>query len=1115
MAASGQKDMPRNHADMTGAEINALVAENVQKLVRNLTPAETSQRELRRKEQLVAKLIVEHRWTRRPTSKDVKRTLDDLLERFRVEGMAPFSQTVEELAAKYLAQPEVQQHPDPDVGWTMLDFLLSMSNKPVQNIRRRRLQMDHERVALIAGTRAAELRQLAALEAAVHRPPVNPAETEVDWPALLREDFVQPPEDNSSDSLSDWSDESDDDSTTTLQPDENAGTSRSIPDMASVYERAMQWTSVRNGGVDNTSYLPPSSLGDSESRGSPRGSNGAFRITQPVVLSLRTNYQGSRLGRSRLPQLAAPKPPATATQLCESVRDTDVLERTIHAHWWRPDVQLNTLPADSTPMANFAVSYVQFLNRNARGLLQLPLPKTVTESCLLREILFMFVRPASCCFFEFDEQTRRISARSNVSVCKTTAPTLKAYLEFNLVPALEDMLELRRIIDAHTLHFDGMRTTGTLECFAYGLRDLLRPISQLLIAYEDRVVNDPANSTLLQFVIEFRRHFAQLRLLRHLGEDCILANGPPHLRSAYLLSRLYRHTNPQVLHQKLATALLLVSLKRYCHIIDGWWRRATLEDRLNEFIVERWVEEDADRRGYVRERSVDSVDESLQAAEIFRQLHACPIYQLLLKHALESGETQDLLANVNLLGEMLTTSNESQPPSLYDELEGQLFAQLKVYCGDMPTAGEDEENAQEPESEADAEQAAHDELLLSNVQGIKNLELFAMFTQPAQRRMEERKRTRECKSKKPIQLADVLRRLERSSCLALKAEMPEALGEILHRRQALANEYAMRAYRDDLRLGENARFLRHTMMLESYYLLLPYYTSLFGRIENTENWARGSVLSSELYDVLAPHYPDLADNLHVRVISKVTCNSSKVYEALEALELVYDMPLAMQRILTGKHMQGYNSVWRLMLKVKWAVWKLENLAFLRRQRDNPYEPLDLLGLTIRRLEILRFWLIYLINSLHTHIMEAVGQQFELRIGRCTNIRQLRSQHDDYIALLRTHCMLTEEFSAFRTALDQIFHMIFVLDMEWTSCACYLGENDALGLDFTLSDDGIDDGKAASRGMEYLALNQVVEMEVTYIRCHRMLADILNSLVYKHDHGFRKFAVVVITSLTFG
>ncbi|XP_016973513.1 uncharacterized protein LOC108040523 [Drosophila rhopaloa] len=1075
---------------MTRAERKAAIADNVEKLVRKLSGRKASEQDLRKNELRAWKLIRKYRYWSTICSK-ASRTLDLLVERFREEpGMSTFGDAVGELVTKLLPLPELEDIGEPDVELSLLDFLLSMTNEPVQNIRRHRELINELRRSLVVVIEAAE-RQEQEEKAALHPPP-NPAETEVDWTALLSEDFLDPPgdDDNSSDSLSDWSDVSDCDTSSTLRPDENMGTTLELPDMASVYERAMQVAAATESGT--TSFLPaaPHERGVRSS---------VFRIGLPLVLTL--NNQSPHLRLSRLPQLEAPQPPATATEYETSDRNSDLLPRTIHAHWWRHDIKVFALPPDADPLANFAVSYVQFLNRNARGLIKLPLPNTTTEPCLLREILLMFVRPASCCFFEFNEQTRRIVARSNVSICTVAAGTMQDFLQGNVVPALEDMLELRRIIDEHTLAFDDS-TTGTLECFAYGLRDLVRPISQLLIAYEQLVYDDPAKTTLIMFVFQFRKHFKQLRLLRHLAEDVILKKGPPHLRSAYLLSRLSRHTNPQVPHQKLATALLLVSLERYCNIIDSWWRRATLEDRRNEFIVERWVEEDSERRSYVRKRCVHP-DEGPQAVEIFKKLHSCPFYQLMLDHALESGDTQDLLANVNLLGEMLTTSNKKQPLFLYDELAAQLFTQIETYCGPVPA---DEEDAQEPEKEMG--QAA-DELLVKNAQGIQNRDLMAILTRPAQVRLLERQRCRE--TKKPMQFTNILKRLERSNTLALRDELPEALREILRRRQCLANEYAMRAYRVDLQLAEHVRFLRHTMLLEAYFLHLPYYTALFSQIENGDHWARSSVLSATLYEVLLPHYPQLADNIHVKVISKIASTSYKPYEALEALKLVYDMEVGLQRILTEKHMQGYNSVWRLMLKVKWAAWKLENLAFLRRKDRSPSAPLDLVGLTIRRLEILRFWLIYLINSLHTHIMQAVGQQFELRIGQCKNIRQLSTLHDEYMALLLTHCMLTDEFATFRVALEQLFHLVYVLDMEWASCACYLGDNDALSLDLTTSEYGDADSESDGRTLEYLALNQVVEIEVTYIRCHQTLAEIINTLVYKHDHGFLTALEVAINT----
>ncbi|EDX01780.1 gamma-tubulin complex component 5 [Drosophila yakuba] len=1061
----------------TRREVDNAITENVRKLVRNLSEPGTSVKKLRKMEDTVLKILTKQRWAWVPTGAEMKSSLDDLAERFRLEGMPSFGDTIKEMAHKYLAINEIQQHPHPYDGGPMLEFLLIIANNPVQYIRRNRAFMEQQRLSMIESIEADERQSQVKLEVAV-----NSAETEVDWAALLAEDFLDPPDDDSSESLSDWSEESDCDSTTTLQADENVGTSRSLPDMAMVYKKAIKAA----GPIENrnNTYMPPVP----EHRVIK---SNIFRIAQPSVLSL-NNYEGNHLRRSKLLQLPPPQPPQATTPYWQSDSNADVLLRKIHAYWWRPDIHLNALPSSTNALDNFAVSYVQFLNSNARGLLALPLPKTTTESCLLREILLMFVRPSSCCFFIFNKETRRITVRENVSICTVTARTLQNFLLLNVVPALEDMFEVQRIIEAHTVHDDGMKTTITLECFAYGLRDLVRPISQLLIAYEERVIEDPATNTLINLTIEFREHFRQLRLLRLLAEDVILDKGPPHLRSAYLLSRLYKQTMPQVPHQKLAIALLLFTLRIYCSIIDGWWRRATLEDRLDEFIVEICIEEDAKPRSYVRKRSVNC-EESLEVVEIFNKLQSCPLYQILLEHALESGETQDLLSSVNKLGEMLTTNNESQPPSLHDELVAQIFTQIAVYCGRVHTDEEDE-----PEPEEDIEQS-HDDLIASNVQGIKNLDLFAIFTQPVQQRRLERQRDR--LRKKPVQLVNILKRLERSTCLQLKSELPEALGAILQKRQCLANEYAMQAYCKDLHLAENVRFVRHTMMLEAYYILVPHYTALFARIERNGDWARSSVLTSTLCAVLSPYYPQLANRLHVAVISQINSNSSKVYEALEAMELDYKMPVAMQRILTAKHMKDYNLVWRLMLKVKWAVWKLETLEFLRRDTANPYAPLDLLGLTIRRLEIVRFWMIFLINNLHTHIMQAVGEQFELRIGKCKNIRQLRIMHDEHLSWLKKHCMLTDEFKAFRVALEQLFHLIYVLDMEWNTCACYMGVNDALCLDFTLSDDGIDDGESERRSFEYLALNQVAEIEVTYIRCHQTLADILNTLVYQNDHRF--------------
>ncbi|BFG01927.1 uncharacterized protein DMAD_01569 [Drosophila madeirensis] len=1073
-------------ANMSADTRNALISEHLQKLIKSVAGPNITAKQQRKMEQIARKHI-RHSSYMSTTSHEVTQARDDLVKRFQEENMAPFGEAIKELSTQLVEDPVWQDHPQTDVQWSVLDFMLSMTNAPIQNVRRNRQQMDQCRLSALAAVKACDNASNSKDVAS------NSLEADTDWLKLLSEDFLewQTPVD-SSDSQEEQSEESDVHETSgSVDSPEESKTTLKPKDMARVYKDAMENVKLR---VEQT-YVPESARSGTSGQ--------SFHINAPVNLALVAPLEEIR--RSNFIPLPPLEPPKLYTQHTPCVRDEKLLPQQIHSHWWRQNIHIHTKPPDSDPLSNFAISHVQFLNKQSLGLVQHPLPNTTTERCLLREIIFMFISPVSCCFFEVDKQRCVIRVRPNVSICSVTADGLKAALESELLPALADMWQLRQTIDKLTLRHNGQHIIGTLECFANGLRDLLQPIKRSLLAYEERVLNEE-HVSLIQFIRHMHKHFRMLQLLRYLSSKAVLPSGPPHLRCAYLLSQLYQQTRMHKPHQKLAIALLLVSLNAYCKIFDGWWRRAKLEDRQSQFIVERWMpqgedaasDESWDGRVLIRQRQLGE-QESAENRQIFKKLQGCPFYQLLLEHSLTSSETQDLLASVNLLGDMLATTNEIRS-RFYDELHAQLFVQLRVYGeteGDTQLANS--HMGQEP-----SEQLAFEEQLLSSVEDIKNTDLLSLLTQSVRKKQQERERERERQRQPqrrppPAGAVEVLQRLEHITQLQLKDVLSEALKEILLRRQSLANQCAIKAIKVELELGESVRFLRHVLLLEADHLLRPYYTKLFREIEAGASWAQVPLLNMELYDLLLPQYADMAGRAIVRIISQMQASSSKVYEAVEAIELEFDLFEHVQRIVTPANLQTYNSVWRLMLKVKWAAWKLENMVFIRRPRRDIYAPLDLLGLTVRRLEILRFWLMYLNNSLHTHIMQVVSQQFEPQIDKCRNIRELSTLHEQYMRQLSSHCLLNDEAAAFRIALEQLFHLVFVLDMEWTSCSSYLADAHPLALDVSSDGDGDDEGNA--KCLQYLALNQVVEIEMTYIRCHQTLAEILNNLVYKHDHSY--------------
>lgn len=369
---------------------------------------------------------------------------------------------------------------------------------------------------------------------------------------------------------------------------------------------------------------------------------------------------------------------------------------------------------------------------------------------------------------------------------------------------------------------------------------------------------------------------------------------------------------------------------------------------------------------------------------------------------------------------------------------------------------------------------------------------------------------------------DVLCILEECIELLPPCMLARTLEKILHARCQLANKYVMRWFHEDLQLSEHVRFLRHIMLMEADYVLFPFYTNLFQSIESGHRWANSALLTVDLHERLDTHYPSKACLLYIRLRSELGPKTTKVYAALDDLDMEYEMSLPLQRIINEQQMRQYNHIWRIMLKVKWAAWKLDNMRFIRRSCNDAYAPLDLLGLTLRRLEILRFWLFYVVNNLHSHlctyVVQTLGNEFEEQIRRAKRIRDLDDTHKEYINKIFKHCLLTDDFADFRKAMDQVFHLVFVLEMEWHSCCSYLNESHALSPDMSLTTEEDSSLQAEDLGrekaLEYIALNDIVEIENTYIRCHHLLGSLLTNLVYEGNHKFCKASIALLLSFSF-
>lgn len=121
-------------------------------------------------------------------SHQVRRSIDDMVERFHYEGMLNQAEAVRHLSTLIMNHESWREHYEVDVQYSLLDFLLHMTHEPIQTMRRNRNRM-HERLLAIKDA----LKTAPDTDEAEELPQPNLAETDIDWVALLSKDFITLP----------------------------------------------------------------------------------------------------------------------------------------------------------------------------------------------------------------------------------------------------------------------------------------------------------------------------------------------------------------------------------------------------------------------------------------------------------------------------------------------------------------------------------------------------------------------------------------------------------------------------------------------------------------------------------------------------------------------------------------------------------------------------------------------------------------------------------------------------------------------------------------------------------------------------------------------------------
>lgn len=259
------------------------------------------------------------------------------------------------------------------------------------------------------------------------------------------------------------------------------------------------------------------------------------------------------------------------------------------------------------------------------------------------------------------------------------------------------------------------------------------------------------------------------------------------------------------------------------------------------------------------------------------------------------------------------------------------------------------------------------------------------------------------------------------------------------------------------------------------------------------NWNNSYLLTVQLQNILTTKYPEMHSLFSVQLIAS-DCHLKPYLKAINDITINYTVRHSIRDVIHSKSLAKYNAVFRFLLQIKWAIWTLETLQFpIAFKKRPPYQPLTMIDLIFKRLALVRSWLIYSIQCIHSHLMtfviQSMGQQFYKKLERINCLRGIIELHDSYIDTIYEHCFAKKSDAGLRKGIEQLMNLVMVLHDEWNNIETIDSHGDFI--------DGENEFDISG------SVKQIDIVESTYIDCHCYISEALSKEVYTKDRTDRK------------
>lgn len=961
---------------------------DLKQLITALTSFEEDEEGFRICERFCLSNIKHHRYLS-VNSHATKEAINAIVTKFSIHGKFEVAKKFQELVDSFLSSFDFEQHPQYDLQWCLLTFLLDLSTETHKS--------NLDSLKLIRGEH--NFNATSAKEDSITE--------EIDWTQYLKEgqenffcDY------KSDDSESEWSDLTEEEGT-----DEN---DISLP------------TQISNLQLDiaQSSEIPDA--------------------TDKFSLILAQNLESRKW-----------------------------LLSNVQTDWW------NNLQCQKYPVAKRSCDANICDIWHETSLSVLYKIATLSEYQVCRELLWMFYAQTSMVVFQ-QETESKFSIRPDVSIPSLTTTAFKSILSpfcecFSMIHDIERFgAELRPTYNQESKLWN---PPLTYEAYNAALGRYLYEFKKKVIDIEKDVLKQENCNTFLSLSASLRKYLNTIRILHDVHHKVVTdwkVNSNWKCASRLLSSLYYEMQNSHNRERtEICTNLYLCSLTVYLNIIDTWLSEGRLEDWRDEFIIVRVPENVLMENAEQNEKFTVRLSDNICWTD--------PIMQFLLQKVQHMGHSIELLVSLDRITDIWKLDNENNDVriSLNIELQNRLLLEISKYSPaieetDASMLQIDKISLQEYDADIERniiEQLStlHNPFLMKAMEDYMPCELYKNDT------VDSCTHNIRASKAKQDQLYDLYKKLQKIKyILPLQNILKNTLSEILILRYNSASKLVRNIMVEEYKLQTHLKLLRFVYMMEAGHVMNKFYQILFYEIENNQMWANSYFLSCILEEVFSQYWPDTSSRWSITVQSNI--NTHQVLQAVNGIILHYTVEWPISIVLTKKILEKYNEIFRFQLKLKWALWALNNLRFCDLEDSkSPCIRDRLEQFHIRRLESLKFWLLHAIGSIHTYlsgqVLQSLGLMLEKVLAQTDSLDTIISVHNEYLNKVHEHCLLTEEFQDLMITINNMIEMCIHIRDRW------------------------------SRKKLLLAAPELDVMEQSYIKYHTYLALALHNAVQHKDADY--------------